>query len=107
MSTGDSRKATLGLTEAIFLSKQHPMPSEVSAEEMGHRVANTPAPHSVVFPNGRSEVRRQRAKKRDFPPCRGKHCFQGYSDFQKLISVHPDKIPAACGTTLDRDHLLE
>lgn len=36
-----------------------------------------------------------------------KHCFQGYSDFQKLISVHPDKIPAARGTTLDRDRLLE
>ena len=55
VSRGGSHKATLGLTEAIFLSKRHPVPSEVSAEEMGHRVANTPAPCSVVFPNRRKE----------------------------------------------------
>ena len=55
VSTGDSLKATLGLTEAIFLSKRHPVSSEVSAEEMGHRVANTPALCSVVFPNRRKE----------------------------------------------------
>ena len=109
VSTGASCKATLGLTEAIFLSKRHPVPSEVSAEETGHRVANTPAPCSTVFPNRRKVGGREteRKKERDLPPCRGNHCFQGYSDFQKLISVHPDKIPAARGTTLDRDHLLE
>lgn len=99
----------MGLTEAIFLSKLHPVPSEDPAEEMGHRAANTPAPHSMAFPNRKKEGRREteREKERDYPPRRGNHCSQGCSDFQKLINVHLDKIPAARGTTVDRVHLLE
>ena len=89
----------MGLTEAIFLSKLHPVPSEDPAEEMGHRAANTPAACSMAFLNRKKEGRREteREKERDYPPRRGNHCSQGCFDFQKLINVHPDKIPAARG----------
>ena len=65
METVTAGEPLVGLTEAIFLSKLHPVPSEDPAEEMGHRAANTPAPHSMAFPNRKKEGRRETERERE------------------------------------------
>lgn len=70
-------------------------------EEMGHRAA-IPLPRATWHfqIEGMGERGRWRDKNREI-------ISQGCFDFQKRISVYPDKILAAGGTTLDRNHLLE
>lgn len=76
---------------------------------MGHKVANIPAPCYTALPNRKNEGKREtwRERESENPPSRESICFQGRFDFQKLLSMKPDNVPAAGGTPLDAGRLLE